>query len=452
VDAIDTLPDPSAYYPQLGNLFKSNARAIGILVVLNDLRSTAVAKVDHAAVMAGSLVVRSDETAQLLAELTTTVTASGGSFYGTGKVLAVNGQLATNLVLADATATVQDSAVTTTGGVEVIARNRAGIDATALAATASGDTAVGVTIAFNSIGWASQNVLFNAIDALIGFDALGSAQPSKTHATVAGSTIAAGGGLKLDAIGAAQLNATVSNAAESAASALFKATGKAVGVLLASNKVATDTAALLTTSTATAGSALTVTAEDAAGVYANIKIVSASATANDGGTAVLQTQITTQIPVAGKASDGQRFTSSARTSASTWRTWGSLGSVVTYMGVDGTIDLKTQEYADRLLWRVKRASQVVPQGLNFTESDSMAIGAAVVLNDVRATAAAAIRAMAAPVRAGSVTVAVIEDATISALADVSGRSSGGSSFTATGCPWPPVASSRRTGSSARPTR
>ncbi len=87
------------FYPGIGNLTKSNARAVGILIVLNDVRSTVEAFVDNTIVDAGGAVtVSAAETAQILSEATSTVTASGGSFYGGGSVLGVNGQIVTNLV------------------------------------------------------------------------------------------------------------------------------------------------------------------------------------------------------------------------------------------------------------------------------------------------------------------------------------------------------------------
>ena len=56
----------------------------------------------------------------------------------------------------------------------------------------SGDTAVDLTLAFNSIGWEAQNFLFNALDAIVG-DPLSHAvrsgeQPATTTATITGST------------------------------------------------------------------------------------------------------------------------------------------------------------------------------------------------------------------------------------------------------------------------
>ena len=61
------------------------------------------------------------------------------------------------------------------------------------------------------------------------------------------------------------------------------------------------------------------------------------------------------------------------------------------MGEDGPVDLSTTDYTDLGLWRPVAASTAVPSGLNFTNSDSMGIGAAIVLNDVWSDVEAAIR-------------------------------------------------------------
>jgi hypothetical protein len=78
--------------------------------------------------------------------------------------------IATNLILSSADAHINDSDITTTnsGSIFVVARNTSEIDATIISATSSGDTDVSVTLAFNTIGWESQNILFQTIDALNG--------------------------------------------------------------------------------------------------------------------------------------------------------------------------------------------------------------------------------------------------------------------------------------------
>ena len=178
-------------YPGIGNLTKSNARAIGVLVVLNDLRASAEAWVDRTDLRAATIAIGASEAAQLLAEVTSTVEASGGSFYGTGTVLAVNGILATNVVLSKAAATADHSVLE--GAVTVSAINAAAIDATVLAATKTGDTGISVVLAFNTLGWKSQNFVFNAVDALLGDPLISTAfkgeQPAEATAIVRNSTV-----------------------------------------------------------------------------------------------------------------------------------------------------------------------------------------------------------------------------------------------------------------------
>jgi hypothetical protein len=287
--------DPESLYPGIGNFTNSDARSVGILIVLNDMRSDASAAIANADVTAGGDVsITALQDAMLLADAQTNVSASGGSFYGSGTVLAVNGQLVTNAVLSSAQAWLEDAAVDA-GSVAVEALSTTGIDATILSATASGDTGVGITLAFNSIGWKPQNFLFNAADAIVGDPLISSAfageRPAATTASVARSTIVASGDLTVSALGASRLNATVSNAASSRAAAMFNATGKAVGAIVASNKVSTLTSATVEETTATVDGAVSVNAEDEAGVYSNIKIVSSSITTNDGGTPVLQNEL-----------------------------------------------------------------------------------------------------------------------------------------------------------------
>ena len=108
-------------------------------------------------------------------------------------------------------------------------------------ATSSGDLAISIALAFNSIGWPSQNVLFNIIDTVLGdsllASALGSTAPAETFAWISGTDVTAGGDLSIEAYGEEQVNATISNAAESAATALYGANGMAIGGIIASNKI-----------------------------------------------------------------------------------------------------------------------------------------------------------------------------------------------------------------------
>ena len=96
------------------------------------------------------------------------MSACGGSgIDGSGKVLGFNGQIATNVVLGETTATVEDSMVTGGGDIDVTADNEARIDARLYSSGSSGRRLrVGVTLAYNSVGWDAQNLLFNTLDTL----------------------------------------------------------------------------------------------------------------------------------------------------------------------------------------------------------------------------------------------------------------------------------------------
>ena len=88
--------------------------------------------------------------------------------------MAISGVIATNTILSSAEAYVRDSQVRThataetTGDVIVDAENVSQIDAFTKNATESAGNTFGVTLAFNTIGWASQNFLFRAVDVLVG--------------------------------------------------------------------------------------------------------------------------------------------------------------------------------------------------------------------------------------------------------------------------------------------
>jgi hypothetical protein len=586
VGGADNLED---LYPGIGNLTKSDATAVGILIVMNDVRSAVDAYIDNATVTADEVTVHALENAYIAAHAETNVEASGGSFLGKGSVLAVNGQVVTNVVLSKSHAFIRDSEIAADGNVTVEAANTSGIDATILAATSTGDTGVGVTLAFNTIGWKSQNFLLNALDTIIGrplddYDytsaqtapglnpgdrvkhgttvywfvgsgsdsgnsitgnvnlaqedytdfgrwipvksPFGGEQPATTEAYILNSSVEAGGDLTVAARSEAQLNATVSNAASSNASAFIDATGKSIGGILASNKVSTSARAYIerdeydyTTATGSrpvllgtrvqlagdyanggtpgaiyefvgdngiedllgfltlglnlgelldpvklaaatlnlgtqnyadtsnwklvsypadigtleVGGNLTVTAEDSAGIFANVKLVSSSITTNDGGTAVLQETLNDFLPADFLSSEGTRslvFGDLVRVADDHDPDLGDAGVVYQYMGTAASgsdLDLSTTDYTDLGYWKPHLATQLIPQGLNFTGSDSMAIGGLLVLNDVRA----AVEAYLSDITAGAdgdVLVSAVENATIIATADSTVESSGGSVF------------------------
>ena len=248
------------------NLTDSAARAIGITFVMNDVRSDADALLHNATVIAVSLSVITQGAALLISTVETNVSAIGGNgLTGQGTVFAKGGQSVANVVLASSRAIVSDSTITLTGDLLVQAINGALLDATLHSSFASGAVAVGIALAFNSIGWKASNILFNALETVLGDamlieeidDAAGDniedyigTQPAEAIARITGSTVSAAN-VSVLAENSAQLNATVSNAASSEAAALYGAEGSGAGLLLASNKTASQTIAEIVSGDAT---------------------------------------------------------------------------------------------------------------------------------------------------------------------------------------------------------
>src|SRR5262249_24929912 len=140
--------DLSSLYPNIGNLTNSDARAVGVLIVLNDVRSDVAAYLDNVNLSAESVSISATDNAELAADAELNVRADGGKFNGKGEILAASGQLVTNLVLSGAHAYIDSSHVTTTAGeLTVSANDTSGLDATLLVATESADTAKPIQLA-----------------------------------------------------------------------------------------------------------------------------------------------------------------------------------------------------------------------------------------------------------------------------------------------------------------
>src|SRR5690606_29122275 len=122
------------------------------------------------------------------------------------------------------------------GDVAVEAANTSTITADVQSAVSSAGDSVGVLLAFNAVGYAPANLLFNALDALIGLP-LGGEDPAGAHAWIEDSDIDAGGSVRVIAENAAQIAATLGNEATSLSEALFGASAMSATAVLASNKV-----------------------------------------------------------------------------------------------------------------------------------------------------------------------------------------------------------------------
>ena len=516
-------PTLASLLPNLGNLTNAGSKALGLIFVFNDVRGKADATVTGATLTAGQGIgLAANEAAAILAVSQNTVTSSGGNSgltSGSGVTngsLAANGTVVTNLVLASALASADQASLSAgAGGISINAQNAAQMDATALvSSTTSGggaQAAGGLVLAFNSIGWAPENFVFNAAAALLGDTYL--ADPSlaaNATAFIHDTTIVHDGGdLSVIAQSVEQINATISNAATSTASAFFGATSGSFGGVLASNKVNGKANAYIDESDLSNGAYafsitgnLTVKATDASGVYSNAKLVSSSTTTNDGGAGLLQNELNAATPAdfitapdngvqhlrtvkygqTVRLSDGYdtptdtvggllqtavtvnpgdvvqnndagntlyRYIGSAPgvfdlsgnaastvqnapqppdfTDATKWaQIAGKIGQVYIYMGPNaGTqLDLNNTDYSDLNFWKPSPTANLIPQGLNVDDSNASAVGALIVLNDVRSKVTAYVTTTSITA-GGTAAVTALDQATIKASNDSTVTAEGG---------------------------
>jgi hypothetical protein len=426
------------------NITGSDAVAVGVLVVRNDVRTDTEAYISNLDINSiEDIILCAYENSEIQAKIVSVAEASGGSALGEGTVWAVNGTIATNQVLSKANAYIVDSSVTNTTGttnITLTAENNTLIDATVLSATMSGDTAIGVTLAFNKVGWEPQNLLFDTIDALITTD-IGNEKPVEVQAYIKDTNIEILGELSLSAVSNAMANATLSNAVSSAASALYDANGKSGSFMLASNMVSSFAKAYIdysNTGTVITGGALSIVAEDNAVIYSNAKLVSSSITTNDGGLSLISNSVTDLVDVisvdhvSGETSVLLEFGDRVRLAEDYDTENGKPGGIYKYLGADLSTpqNLSTTNYLDLGYWIEVPETNLVPTGLNFSDSNSNALGALVVRNDVRSDVEAYIQY--ASVTSDSINMTAIESAAISAISDSTAESSGGNSIGGTG--------------------
>jgi hypothetical protein len=430
-------------FPSMGNLSASNSRAIGAMVVMNDVKAGATALVDHVGIQAGDdVTVSAVSKAALISRLDATVQSSGGSAWGSGTSLAVNGQIATNLVRNAASASILDSTVKRAGDIAVTADQGAVLDARVISNTEAGQNGVGVTLAFNSIGWNASNVLYQTLDVLIGDPILS----SLTAIPGAGATAQIlrsqvldladiTGAAKVEAISSSRINATVSNAISSVATAMVGATSSSTGVVLVSNKTAGGTTALIDTSTVEAGGDVTVKASDIQEIHSNSSISSNSSSATDGGASALQSSINSGKPTDWASTIGAPAQPVALRFGDKVRVTDEAGLVLIYdyMGATdptGTnlTDLSAEDYENTDYWRLEPGNALLNTGLNITESDSNSIGIILVLNDLRSTVLAKILNATVGTTNGSVVVDSDLASVVDATVDASVTSAGGSAI------------------------
>ncbi|RYE78390.1 MAG: hypothetical protein EOO74_05365, partial [Myxococcales bacterium] len=447
--------------PEGFNVSASDATAVGFIFVFNQVDAASEAYVDHTKVTAaaGDISIDVVEDATIKAKSDSAGEASGGSAWGTGSTLVVNGVIVTNVVKSSAKAYVADNAdlTATVGDILIDATNTSLIDATNLSATTSSGQAVGITLAFNSIGWNAQNFLFNTVDTLLGDPvisaAMGGANPSQTSAYVENSDLTAGDDIAITATSTAEIKSEVSNKATSAAAALINDDGLAVGGIISSNMVNANTKAYIDNvpnsgKSIDADGTLSVRADDEAKINADIKLIAQSTSSNDGGLSValdLIKSLVQDYPYTTKSGTQTVKNGDYVRMAHDYANADGEGAIYQYQPKDAqgnrtqtpfTGDLGAINYKTDTNWvRVTGStiddiieSKAFMQALtSISASDSAAVGGSISRNDVRGGAEATIKEAVVTGDQGIV-VAANEAAVIIAATTSSVTSSGGSVF------------------------
>ena len=227
--------------------------ALGIsgAVALNDVRGGASASIDGATLSASAdgVSVSASADASVRAFLESAASSAGGNNFGQGSSLAAGGLIATNIIQGGAEAYITNSTVGTAtdsigGDVSVDAINSSTIDAHLVNATESGSQAVTLSLAFNTVGWTPQNILFNTVDAILGdsslANAFGNEQGAGARAYLLDTTVVASGSLAISALNDASISSDIANTSTSSATAWIGANGLSFGGVIASNKVSAE--------------------------------------------------------------------------------------------------------------------------------------------------------------------------------------------------------------------
>ncbi|MDP2084434.1 MAG: LEPR-XLL domain-containing protein, partial [Gemmobacter sp.] len=253
------------------------------------------------------------------------------------------------------------------------------------------------------------------------------------EAVLMNSAIATDGAVSVIARQNGLLNATLTNAAVTEASALFGAVGMSAGAVIASNAVqaaaraASDRNRLqgLTGTLPSAGD-IRIEATDSQAIYSNVKLVSSSTTSNDGG-AGLFNEVQRRLRADHTSTETAEmlrfgdlvFVTSGHTAG------GTVGGLYRYLGQDAaSVDLRLTDFSDLDRWKADDLAVLSPG--NLTGSDAIAVGGAVVFNRVAGGAAAILTQT--EITSATLTVQAVSDALISAELDSFAQSSGGSAL------------------------
>ncbi|NBS67037.1 MAG: hypothetical protein EBT33_22350, partial [Betaproteobacteria bacterium] len=201
----------------------------------------------------------------------------------------------------------------------------------------SGGTAVGVTLAYNTIGWDAQDIFTQTIDALLG-TSIGDEIPAEVLAMVDQVVLDVGGDMSVSAAMTATLEASTSNEATSEGS------GSAASIVLASNAVSTQADAYVRQVAAPSERA-----------FFRVD--------HESDDEITEIEPGTQVLVSAGHRDG-----------------GDAGKVYRYLGEAGNVDLSEEDYSDTDRWLELDSRSVVVAGeMSVEASDTPSITADIVV-------------------------------------------------------------------------
>ncbi len=282
------LGDVAGFMNNIGlNVTASNSTGAAGVVARNEIRGTVESYINNATVKAaGNVTVATTEAATVRATSTSTATSVGGSLLLSGSSNAVNGNFATNTVLTNANAYISGSNITTTAGgdVTVKADNIATITADINATSESKGLALGAAVAFNSIGFERQNILYNLAELLAGTTIVAAQPPaSELHAYILNSTIHADGGVSITATSDSDIRANIGSASSAVKVTVVGVKSFSGGAVLALNKIRTDVEAFarddggsVTSSLTTQNDGILIRTQDASTIDSTLQASSSS--------------------------------------------------------------------------------------------------------------------------------------------------------------------------------
>ena len=208
------------------------------LIVLNDVEGTAESYIKDSDVSSvGDLNIK----AYQKATITAIVDSQSEAYDVSGTTFALGGVIASNAVQSHANAYVSGGQVSVSGGELIVdARNDAVINAKVDNYVESNGDSVGVTLAFNTVGW-KTNLAFNILDVFtLGALSLGDENQEVKAWIGDNARVDAANGVRITADSDASINAEITSAASAVSATTPQTTNVSVGAVVALNKISVD--------------------------------------------------------------------------------------------------------------------------------------------------------------------------------------------------------------------